>query len=57
MLSLILTKLDFAEDEELSRFARLYGAASSGSSRPGSNSSTGPCVRARRAWSSRTRSM
>ena len=27
MLSLILTKLDFAEDEELSRFARLYGSS------------------------------
>jgi adenylate cyclase len=27
MLSLILTKLDLAEDEELSRFARLYGGS------------------------------
>lgn len=27
MLSLILTELDFAEDEELSRFARLYGSS------------------------------
>jgi adenylate cyclase len=27
MLSLILTKLDLAEDEELSRFARLYGSS------------------------------
>jgi hypothetical protein len=38
MLSLLLTKLDLADDGELSRFARLYGGTVQ--STPGSSSST-----------------
>jgi DNA-binding transcriptional MerR regulator len=55
MLSLILAKLDLADDDELSRFARLYGGSIQRPSRPGCSSSTGRFASGPRPSTSRAR--